>query len=135
MKKIAHRKTCRCQRQPLHRLSRLQPRRRRAGAPPANFLDIVITLEDYTSIVRLLKAGIPATPDADAETKFDTDDTKGYNVIAEIPGAPPHPPRRLLTPAGRRPTHNLSPAKSPGNRFVGAFLLLSPWLKTELTLH
>ena len=53
---------------------------------PANFLDIVITLEDYTSIVRLLKAGIPVTLDADVATKFYTDDTKGYNVIAEIPG-------------------------------------------------
>ncbi len=53
---------------------------------PANFLDIVITLEDYTSIVRLLKAGTPVTLDADVQTKFYTDDTKGYNVIAEIPG-------------------------------------------------
>ena len=53
---------------------------------PANFLDIVITLEDYTSIVRLLKAGTPVTLDADVQTKFYTDDTKGYNVVAEIPG-------------------------------------------------
>jgi carboxypeptidase Q len=53
---------------------------------PANFLDIVITLEDFTSIVRLLKAGTPVTLDADVQTKFFTDDTKGYNVIAEIKG-------------------------------------------------
>jgi carboxypeptidase Q len=53
---------------------------------PANFLDIVITLEDYTTIVRLLRAGIPVTLDADVSTKFFTDDIKGYNVIAEIPG-------------------------------------------------
>jgi len=53
---------------------------------PANFLDIVITLEDYTSIVRLLKAGTPVSIDADVQTKFFTDDTKGYNVIAEIKG-------------------------------------------------
>jgi carboxypeptidase Q len=53
---------------------------------PANFPDIVLTLEDYTSIVRLLKAGIPVTLDAEVATKFYTDDTKGYNVIAEIPG-------------------------------------------------
>ena len=54
---------------------------------PANFLDMVVTLEDYTTIVRLLKAGIPVTLDADIKTKFYTDDTKGYNVIAEIKGA------------------------------------------------
>jgi carboxypeptidase Q len=53
---------------------------------PANFLDIVITLEDYSTIVRLLRAGIPVTLDADVSTKFFTDDIKGYNVIAEIPG-------------------------------------------------
>ena len=53
---------------------------------PANFLDMVITLEDYTTIVRLLKAGIPVSVDADVKTKFYTDDTKGYNVVAEIKG-------------------------------------------------
>ena len=53
---------------------------------PANVLDMVITLEDYGTIVRLLKAGIPVTLDADVKTKFQTDDTKGYNVIAEIKG-------------------------------------------------
>ncbi|GGA90872.1 M20/M25/M40 family metallo-hydrolase [Puia dinghuensis] len=53
---------------------------------PANFLDMVIPLEDYTTIQRLLKAGIPVTLDADVKTKFYTDDTKGYNVIAEIKG-------------------------------------------------
>jgi len=56
-------------------------------AAPANFLDMVITLEDYGTIVRLLKAGIPVTLDADVITKFQTDDTKGYNVVAEIKGA------------------------------------------------
>jgi carboxypeptidase Q len=54
---------------------------------PANMLDMVITLEDYMTIVRLLKAGIPVTLDADVKTKFQTGDTKGYNVVAEIKGA------------------------------------------------
>jgi carboxypeptidase Q len=53
---------------------------------PANQLDMVITLEDYTTIVRLLKAGMPVTLEADVKTKFQTDDTKGYNVVAEIKG-------------------------------------------------
>jgi carboxypeptidase Q len=55
-------------------------------APP-NFLDIVVAMEDYMTIVRLLKAGTPVSLDMDVKTKFYTDDTKGYNVIAEIPGA------------------------------------------------
>jgi Zn-dependent M28 family amino/carboxypeptidase len=56
---------------------------------PANFLDIVISLEDYNTIVRLLKAGTPVSLDADVATKFQTSDTKGYNVIAEIKGTDP----------------------------------------------
>ncbi len=54
------------------------------AASPANFLDIVIAMEDYGTIVRLLKAGTPVMLDAEVATKFQTDDTKGYNVIAEI---------------------------------------------------
>ncbi|MBS1663322.1 MAG: M20/M25/M40 family metallo-hydrolase [Bacteroidetes bacterium] len=53
---------------------------------PGNFLDVVLSLEDYMTIVRLLKAGMPVSIDADIKTKFYTDDTKGYNVIAEIKG-------------------------------------------------
>ncbi|HVU57360.1 MAG TPA: M20/M25/M40 family metallo-hydrolase [Puia sp.] len=53
---------------------------------PANFLDIVLAMEDYMTIVRLLKAGTSVTLDADVQTKFYTDDIKGYNVIAEIKG-------------------------------------------------
>lgn len=53
---------------------------------PANFPDIVLALEDYMTIVRLLKAGIPVTLNAEVQTKFFTDDIKGYNVIAEIKG-------------------------------------------------
>ncbi len=53
---------------------------------PANFLDIALQWEDYMTIVRLLKNNIPVKIDADVQTKFFTNDTKGYNVIAEIPG-------------------------------------------------
>jgi carboxypeptidase Q len=53
---------------------------------PENFLDVVIAMEDYMTIVRLLKANMPVTLDIDVKTKFYTDDTKGYNVIAEIKG-------------------------------------------------
>ncbi|HVZ97390.1 MAG TPA: M20/M25/M40 family metallo-hydrolase [Chitinophagaceae bacterium] len=52
----------------------------------ANFLDIALQWEDYMTIVRLLRNNIPVKMDIDVATKFFTDDTKGYNVIAEIPG-------------------------------------------------
>ena len=53
---------------------------------PANFLDIAIGLEDYNMIVRLLRNNTPVQMEVDVKTKFQSTDTKGYNVIAEIPG-------------------------------------------------
>jgi carboxypeptidase Q len=52
----------------------------------ANFPDVAIGWEDYMTIVRLLKNNIPVKMDMDIQTRFNTNDTKGYNVIAEIPG-------------------------------------------------
>lgn len=56
---------------------------------PENFTDIVIGVEDYNTILRLLKANIPVKMDAEVKAKFFADDLKGYNVIAEIPGTDP----------------------------------------------
>ena len=53
---------------------------------PANFLDIAIGLEDYNMVIRLLRNNTPVKIDVDVKTKFQIADTKGYNVIAEIPG-------------------------------------------------
>lgn len=53
---------------------------------PANFLDIAIGLEDYNMIVRLMRNNTPIKMAVDVKTKFQTADTKGYNVIAEIHG-------------------------------------------------
>lgn len=53
---------------------------------PANFLDIAIGLEDYNMIIRLLRNNTPVKMEVNVKTKFQSTDTKGYNVIAEIPG-------------------------------------------------
>ncbi len=42
--------------------------------------------EDYLRIVRLLRAGQKVQMEADVQTQFFTDDLKGYNVVAELPG-------------------------------------------------
>jgi Zn-dependent M28 family amino/carboxypeptidase len=49
----------------------------------------MITLEDYQSLSRLVKNGIPVSLELDVATKFHVQDTKGYNVVAEIPGSDP----------------------------------------------
>ena len=59
------------------------------GTDPENFLDIMLGIEDYNTILRLAKAGMPVTMDVDVKTKFHTKDLQGYNVIAEIPGTDP----------------------------------------------
>ncbi|MES2329244.1 MAG: M20/M25/M40 family metallo-hydrolase [Bacteroidota bacterium] len=59
------------------------------GTDPANFLDIVVGIEDFNTIVRLSKAGVPVKMDVDVKTKFQTKDLQGYNVIGEIPGTDP----------------------------------------------
>lgn len=50
---------------------------------------IVLSSDDYLRIQRLVKAGVPVEIEADVQTKFYYNDTKGYNVIAEIPGTDP----------------------------------------------
>jgi hypothetical protein len=56
---------------------------------PDNFLDIMVTAEDYGTICRLVKSGIAVKLDVDVKTAFDQKDTKGYNVVAEIKGSDP----------------------------------------------
>ena len=60
-----------------------------AASSPENITDMMISYEEYLSMARLLRAGKPVTLEAEVETAFNTSDTKGYNVIAEIPGTDP----------------------------------------------
>jgi hypothetical protein len=60
-----------------------------APTSPDNFLDIMIAFEDYMSICRLVKAGIPVKLEVEVKTAISAKDTKGYNVIAEIKGTDP----------------------------------------------
>jgi carboxypeptidase Q len=53
---------------------------------PENFLDIAVSYEDYMTIQRLLQHNIPVKLDAEVKSRFSSDDVKGYNVVAEIPG-------------------------------------------------
>jgi len=60
-----------------------------ATGEPDNFLDVMITMEDYMSICRLAKAGIAVKLELDVKTSFNEKDTKGYNIVAEIKGTDP----------------------------------------------
>jgi hypothetical protein len=50
---------------------------------------VMLSSDDYLRLQRLVDAGVKVEMEADVKTKFFTDDLKGYNVIAEIPGSDP----------------------------------------------
>ena len=50
---------------------------------------LMLSSDDYLRLQRLVAAGIKVELEADVKTKFFTNDLKGYNVIAEIPGTDP----------------------------------------------
>jgi hypothetical protein len=59
------------------------------ASDPDNFLDLVLGIEDYNTLLRIAKNGIAVKVDTDVKTKFYGDDLNGYNVIGEIPGTDP----------------------------------------------
>jgi len=42
--------------------------------------------EDQLRLIRLVEAGVPVQVELETKTRFQTQDLKGYNVVAEIPG-------------------------------------------------
>lgn len=71
-----------------------------AKGSPDNFLDIMLTAEDYLTICRLARAGIPVKLEVDVKTTSNENDTKGYNVVAEIPGTDPNLKEELVMLGG-----------------------------------
>lgn len=57
-----------------------------APESPAN---VMLSSDDYLRLQRLVEKGISVEIEADVKTSFYSDDLKGYNVIAEIPGTDP----------------------------------------------
>jgi hypothetical protein len=47
---------------------------------------LVMAAENYNHILRLVASGRPVTLELDVAASFNDEDSKGYNVIAEIPG-------------------------------------------------
>ncbi len=71
-----------------------------AKGTPDSFLDIMVTAEDYLTICRLTKSGIPVKMEVDVKTTSNEKDTKGYNVVAEIPGTDPNLKEELVMLGG-----------------------------------
>jgi carboxypeptidase Q len=51
---------------------------------------VVMAIESYGRVYRLLQAHVPVTIEMDVETKFTGDNEHGYDTIAEIPGTDPN---------------------------------------------
>jgi carboxypeptidase Q len=50
---------------------------------------VVMAIENYGRVYRLLKANVPVTVEMDLETEFTGDHEHGFDTIAEIPGTDP----------------------------------------------
>lgn len=50
---------------------------------------VVLAIENYGRVHRLLKANVPVTVEMDVETEFTGDHQHGFDTIAEIPGTDP----------------------------------------------
>ena len=48
--------------------------------------ELEMSAEDQLRLIRLVEAGIPVEVELETKTHFQTQDLKGYNVVAEIPG-------------------------------------------------
>ncbi len=48
--------------------------------------ELEMSIEDQLRLIRLVEAGIPVEVEMETKTHFQTQDLKGYNVVAEIPG-------------------------------------------------
>ena len=48
--------------------------------------EIEMSPEDQLRLIRLVEAGVPVQVEMETKTRFQTQDLKGYNVVAEIPG-------------------------------------------------
>jgi carboxypeptidase Q len=53
-----------------------------AMPPPA----VVVALEHYNRIARILQKDIPVAMEVEVQARFTDDDQPGYNIVAEIPG-------------------------------------------------
>jgi carboxypeptidase Q len=56
--------------------------------------------EDYQRILRLTKAGVKVTMDADIKTEFFANDLQGYNVVGELEGTDPKLKEQLVIIGG-----------------------------------
>lgn len=63
----------------------LQTRDQGAVAVPT----VVVAGEDYNNLIRLMQDHVPVTVRVNVQGRYLTQDTSGYNVIAEIPGTDP----------------------------------------------
>jgi hypothetical protein len=61
---------------------------------------VVVAGEDYNNLIRLLENHVPVNVRVNVQGKYFTQDTSGYNVIAEIPGSDPSVKDEVVMIAG-----------------------------------
>jgi Zn-dependent M28 family amino/carboxypeptidase len=54
---------------------------------PATLPAVVVAVEHYNRLVRILQKNVPVSMEIEIEAAFTDKDTQGYNIVAEFPGA------------------------------------------------
>ena len=62
---------------------------------------VVMAIENYGRVYRLLKANVPVNIEMNVDTKFTGDHEHGYDTIAEIPGTDPLEEAEVVMVGGR----------------------------------
>ena len=61
---------------------------------------VVMAIESYGRVYRLLQAHVPVSIEMDVETKFTGDNEHGYDTVAEIPGTDPNLKEQVVMVGG-----------------------------------
>ena len=61
----------------------------RDAGPERAVPSVVVAAEDYNNVIRMLDDHLPVRISVDVQAHYLTQDTSGYNVIAELPGTDP----------------------------------------------
>lgn len=61
----------------------------RDGGADDRIARVVVSAEHYNMLVRMVQRGLPVKLRLNVQARFLTDDTNGYNVLAELPGTDP----------------------------------------------
>jgi hypothetical protein len=91
---------------------------------------VVLAAEHYNMMARMVKRGMPVRLRVNVQTRLLTDDTKSYNVLAEIPGSDPAHGDEVVLPGAHLDSWHTAPGATDNADGVAAAMEAMRILKT-----